>query len=116
MRFRSLRLVAIAAAAGLACDSTLIGTGQTANAYVTTQSTSFAPTQVTIQVGQTVLFAFGSGSHNVLFDEIPGAPADCSQVVSAGSCTRQFLTVGSFTFFCAPHLSAGMTGVVVVNP
>ena len=116
MRFRSLRLVAIAAAAGLACDSTLIGTGQTANAYVTTQSTSFAPTQVTIQVGQTVLWAFGSGSHNVLFNEIPGAPADCPDVVSAGTCTRQFLTAGSFGFFCGPHVNAGMVGTVVVNP
>ena len=116
MRFRSLRLVAIAAAAGLACDSTLIGTGQMANAYVTTQSTSFAPVQVTIQVGQTVLWAFGSGNHNVLFDEIPGAPADCPQVVSAGTCTRQFLTAGSFGFFCGPHYSVGMVGTVVVNP
>ena len=112
-----MRMLSIAAAAmGLGCDETLIGTGQTANAYVTTQATSFAPTLVTIQRGQTVLFAFGSGNHNVLFDEIPGAPADCSQVVSAGSCTRQFLTAGSFGFFCGPHLSAGMVGTVVVTP
>jgi len=107
--------LAAAAALGLGCDETLIGTGQTADAYVTTQSTSFSPTLVTIRAGQTVLFAFGSGTHNVVFDEATGAPAGCP-LTSAGTCIRQFPTAGTYTFFCTPHVGVGMEGAVVVNP
>ena len=116
MRSYSKRVAAVAAVAlGLACDESLIGTGPTADAYVTTGSNYFSPTTVTIRAGQAVLWAFGSGTHNVLFDAVAGAPANCS-LTSAGTCRREFPTPGSYGFICGPHASAGMAGTVVVNP
>lgn len=88
-------------------------------------SLTFAPQVVNIKVGQTVRWTWASGSHNVVSgkngaDNAFCSPndANCAQAAlsNAGFVYRhKFNQAGSFSYFCAPHLGAGMTGTVNVN-
>jgi plastocyanin len=107
-----------AASAGTISDAvTVTVTAGSVAGVFATQATSFAPTQITIKVQQSVAFAFLDGTpHNVAFRDRaqrPGVPTDVptttNEVVS-----RTFATTGTFPFDCTLH--SGMTGQVIVNP
>lgn len=82
-------------------------------AVVTMQANTFTPSQVTIRVGQSVLFDFPADQHNVVFAARAGKPADIP-ITSGQSVTRAFTTAGSFPYDCTLH--PGMSGSVIVNP
>lgn len=68
--------------------------------------TSWCPSSLTIDVGDTVTFAFGSGAHTWVRDDQPD---------SCGStCSRTFTSPATVTYHCGFH--AGMTGVIQVGP
>jgi plastocyanin len=78
--------------------------------------TSFSPSEVTVNVGDTVTVSKAAGSlqHNVHYDDeltnCPGSPT-----TSAWTCPRNFTATGNHTFHCDLHTS--MTGTVhVVEP
>lgn len=77
----------------------------------------WAPDSAHVPVGSLVEFSlFAEGKHNVVFDSIPGAPADIptpSQTVPPVIVARTFSTAGRFPFHCTLH---GETGVVIVTP
>ena len=95
----------------------------------------FSPASVTIQRGDTVKFMLVSGPpHNVVFweDSIPkGAAAKLGKAMpkTVGPLTGPFLLntgdtyeisfaglpVGTYKFYCAPHLALGMHGVIEVK-
>jgi plastocyanin len=95
----------------------------------------FSPASVTIQRGDTVKFTLVSGPpHNVVFweDSIPkGAAAKLGKAMTktVGPLTGPFLLnagdtyeisfaglpVGTYKFYCAPHLALGMHGVIEVK-
>lgn len=72
----------------------------------------FDPATVTIEVGDTVTWRWtGELFHTVTFDDgAPGADAR-----NAGTFLRVFGTAGTFTYFCAVHGSAAMSGSVTVE-
>jgi plastocyanin len=77
-------------------------------------SLAFAPSVVTIPVGDTVRFAFEAVAHNLFFDHVSGAPADVPAPTTDASVARVFTTPGSFPYAC--HIHPGMTGTVIVTP
>jgi plastocyanin len=77
-------------------------------------SEKFTPGRVTLSVGGTVTFAFGSLAHNVFFDNAPaGAPDNIPDPSANKSVTRTFNTAGTYTYNC--HIHPGMRGTVVVQ-
>jgi plastocyanin len=77
------------------------------------QANTFTPSQVTIRVGQTVLFDFPADQHNVIFAARTGKPADIP-TTAGQAVTRTFGTAGTFPYDCTLH--PGMSGQVIVNP
>src|SRR5919201_3056668 len=82
----------------------------------TTTDLRFSPPSVTITQGDTVTWTNPSaGFHNVHFDDgsfdMPMDPTP-----SMWSVFQTFTQPGTYTYYCEAHMSAGMTGTVVVNP
>ncbi len=77
-----------------------------------TNQNIFSPQSVTIATGGTVMWTFGSVSHNVIFGSTAGAPANVA-ITSSATVSRTFNTAGTFTYDCTLH--AGMTGSVIVS-
>ncbi len=79
---------------------------------------SFAPSTISIHVGDTVRWNWGSGGHSTT------SGSSCnpdglwnSGILSSGSTfSRTFNTAGNFPYFCIPHCGLGMTGTVSVSP
>ena len=85
-------------------------TSATVNA---TPALAFTPSEVHLEQGGTVTFAFGSVGHDVFFDNDPaGAPSNIPGGNSNTSIARTFSTAGSYKYNC--HIHPGMHGTVVV--
>jgi plastocyanin len=82
----------------------------------TTGTSSWTPPGgVFVEAGSTVQFSLlkvAQLAHNVVFDAVPGAPADITQNGSTTSANRVFPTAGIFTFTCTIHGETGMVTVV----
>jgi plastocyanin len=78
-----------------------------------TPSDTFSPASVTVNQGDMVTWTNDGGNHNVYFEDgsfdMPGTPSTSSWTVS-----RQFDTVGTFSYYCEVHEDEGMTGTVTV--
>src|SRR3989442_6144184 len=74
---------------------------------------SFTPQTVTIQVGDTVVWSNGGGSHTVTGD---GADPFCGSGAVPVSCSETFMNAGSFPYHCNFHQAFGMVGTVMVLP
>jgi plastocyanin len=78
----------------------------------------FSPDSITIKVGQTVRWTWGGGTHNVQSGASCDAPDDTFRSgvpQSGGTFERKFDKAGSFPYYCEPHCSMGMKGVVIVE-
>src|SRR5262245_33190277 len=73
----------------------------------------FVPAEITIQVGDTVLWVWVAGNHSTTsYDGLWD-----SGVLPAGSqFSYTFTSPGDFAYFCIPHEAQGMVGVVHVVP
>jgi plastocyanin len=104
--------VAFLAACGGGSDSTA---PQPSSSF-TVQATpglQFTPNSITVPVGGSVTFAFGSIAHNVFFDNAAqGAPSNIGDKSNA-SVTLTFNSAGTYVYNC--HLHPGMQGTVVVQ-
>jgi plastocyanin len=87
----------------------------------------FAPSSVTIRVGDTVRWRWDSGGHNVVSGSDGNAdgrfcsPDDqgCGSAPLSNTGTtyeHTFTEAGTFPYFCEPHVNFGMTGRVIVEP
>ena len=72
----------------------------------------FSPKNVTINVGDTVVWSNTGGSHTVTGD---GSDPFCGRVFVPTSCSHTFSTAGTFSYHCIPHQSSGMVGTVIVQ-
>jgi len=116
----SIALTALAAACGGGYSGTTTQPGGTGNPPAqsatvdATASNAFTPQTVSLAVGGTVTFAFGTVGHSVYFDNAPaGAPTDIAGVNANVSTSRSFPTAGTFEYNC--HIHPGMKGTVVVG-
>ena len=109
----TLSLVLFAACGGGSSPTTPINQPALAAEVGATPAIAFDPNTVTIKVGGTVTFDFGTVAHNVWFDNQPlGAPANITGTNANVTKTLTFTTAGTFVYNC--HLHAGMHGTVVV--
>jgi plastocyanin len=91
---------------------------------------SFQPAMLVVPVGTTVQWFWESAGHN-LISGLEGTPdgrfcapsdADCSSdataafTLAAGTIyLHTFTTPGTYPYYCAPHVSDGMKGTIVVQ-
>jgi plastocyanin len=75
-----------------------------------TSPPAWLPTPVRVQVGSNVQFGIGS-THNVVFDAVPGAPANIAVGANGVNLIRLFSTAGAFTYQCTIHGEAGLINV-----
>ncbi len=87
--------------------------GPTATASISVVDNSFNPGANAVDVGQTVTWTWaGSAPHNVTFDD---SSVGNSSTQTDGSFQRTFDAAGAFTYYCAVHGRAVMSGSVVVG-
>lgn len=114
MRFKVIAGVVLVVWAGAACTTASpAGSGSKATQISVGPGTSFNPKSVTIAPGDTVIWIWAGGGHDVTFTT-SGAPTNCNNM-SAGVCIRVFPTAGTFNYLCQPHAGLGMVGSVTVQ-
>ena len=89
----------------------VIDAGIPSSVTVSMPGNSFSPFNVTIKQNGTVRFEFPPVTHNVIFTNKAGAPADI-QVIANTTVSRTFGTLGIFPYDCTIH--PGMSGQVTV--
>ncbi len=85
---------------------------------ITVQSNSFTPNNLTIEVGDEVVWTNIGGNHNVngTLATFPSNPEGFGNSVGAGwTFSHTFTLSGTYDYRCDPHFSSGMTGVITVN-
>jgi len=98
--------------------STLNVIGQTTY-NVAVANYSFSPAQVTINIGDKVVWKNNGGTHNVNGTKATFASNPESFGNSLGSgwtYEYTFSTAGTYNYQCDPHAAFGMVGKVIVNP
>src|SRR2546425_6538148 len=85
-----------------------------ATTNVTFGNFSFNPKNVTIHVGDTVVWTNTGGGHTVTGD---GSDPFCGTDFIPTSCSHTFNSAGTFSYHCIPHqFSFNMVGTVIVQP
>ena len=91
--------------------------GQTSHA-VSVTSNVFTPDEISINVGDTVVWTNSQGSHNVNGTQttFPSNPESFGNTVGMGWVFSHVFTIaGNYDFRCDPHFTFGMTGKVEVK-
>lgn len=85
-------------------------------------SNEFIPADLTINIGETVLWENVNGSHNVdgrqsTYPDNPGSFYSGSAAPAPWEFTHTFTTEGTYDYECTPHAVIGMVGTItVVDP
>jgi len=108
-----------ASPAAAAADTFLVGPNSSFR-FDTDGNLSTAIDTAKIQVGQSILWRWVTGSHTITngngsLDPQAGILFDVPSTSAAPLFTFTFNSAGTFPFFCRPHESFGMKGVVVVS-
>lgn len=87
---------------------------------VTQLGTSFSPSAITIEAGDTVRWEWTSGLHTVTngtgaSDRSAGSLFDASLTSATPSFEFTFVDAGEVPFFCRPHEALNMTGTISVE-
>lgn len=87
---------------------------------VNQSSLTFSPDAITIEVGDTVRWVYGGGSHTVTNGTGTGDPNvgnlfDAPLNSSNTTFEYTFTNAGDVPYFCRPHVNFGMTGIVRVT-
>ena len=89
------------------------------NHSVTTVGNTFSPANININLGDTVTWTNGGGSHNInaTLATYPNNPEGFGNSISSSSWSFQhiFSIAGNYDYQCDPHTSMGMVGTVVVQ-
>ena len=95
----------------------LISAAQT-NHTISTSGMSFSPSQLTIEIGDTVTFINTGGSHNIngTQETFPNNPESFGNSVGSGWTYKHVFSIaGEYDFQCNPHANGGMKGKVIVQ-
>lgn len=80
-------------------------------------SQSFTPSSIEVEVGTTVTWTNGSSVSHTVTSGTNGehdGKFDSGSIPPSGTFTFTFDEVGTYPYYCIPHLSSGMTGTVTV--
>ncbi|WP_044492486.1 plastocyanin [Moorea producens] len=76
----------------------------------------FEPSSLTIKAGETVKWVMNNiGPHNVVFEDAPSLTHKNMLMAKGSSYTSTFDEPGKYSYYCAPHRGAGMTGEIIVE-
>jgi plastocyanin len=101
-----------------ACSSATDTTPASASANtVTLNATSFEPSTITINVGESVTWKWATGTHDVESGTTctPDGKFSSGEPVAGGTFEQKFDTAGTFDYFCSVHCGNGMVGKVIVQ-
>ena len=89
--------------------------------YATVQNFTFAPADITINVGKTVKWTNNGGFHNIdgsqaTYPANPESFGNGSASSLAWTFAKTFNIAGLYTYQCTPHAGSGMVGTVTVLP
>ena len=90
-----------------------------ANYNVTVSNYQFSPKELTITVGDQVIWTNTGGSHNVNGTQttFPNNPDSFGNDVGTDwTFNRTFMVAGTYDYQCDPHAAFGMVGKIIVNP
>jgi plastocyanin len=78
----------------------------------------FTPSSVTVTVGDTVKWQWLNGTHTTTSSTIPTGTASWSSPLDAANQTYIYVIThaGTYNYYCIPHQSFGMVGVITANP
>ena len=88
------------------------------NDTISNSGTSWVPSALTINVGDTVTWVNTGGTHNVngTTTTFPNNPESFGNSIAAGWTYQHVFTIaGNYDFQCDPHASMGMTGTITVQ-
>ena len=108
MRQRPVLTLAVLAFAGL---TALASAARAATHNVTVSSYQFDPPVLTIAPGDTVVWTNVEGFHDV----VAGDGSFAGPLGAGWTYSRTFGEVGTFDYYCSPHLSFGMAGTIIVR-
>lgn len=113
MKIPSYKIIISAVAAVRLLAAPLSGFGATANVTVNNSPTGFVPAVTNINVGDTVLWTWPSGSfvHNVTSTSVPQAWPASATLSGPATFSTTFTTNGTFPYVCTVH---GFTGSIIV--
>lgn len=88
---------------------------ETGDVYVSVENNVFVPEDITIEIGQTVVWTNVSGNHNVNGTQASN-PESFGNGAAAQNWTYKhtFSVPGNYDYQCDPHVGLGMTGTVTV--
>ena len=113
-----------AAVAGAAGAGAGTAAGQTTKEVVVGPGGNlvYEPATVYVAPGDTVSFVWESDNHNIVVEDQPegadweGTEGDANTLYNTGhEYEFTFETLGTYSYFCQPHRSAGMVGEVIVT-
>lgn len=81
-------------------------------------NTSFTPSSITVEVGTTVTWTNNSTLTHTVTSGTNGqhdGKFDSGNIAPDGQFSYQFTEVGTYNYYCIPHVNQGMTGVVNVT-
>lgn len=82
---------------------------------ITLSGTSFSPNDLTISPGTTVRWVNQDGVEHTVTPEGHSEWSSVSLTTTGQTFEHTFDNVGTFNYFCQPHLASGMTGVIRVE-
>jgi plastocyanin len=112
MKTASWKFRLVSAAIGVAV--TVASASAATRMVAATGSLRFDPSDLTINVGDTVVFSGGANFHTVTGRTNDPNPDPFCGMHRFTTCSRTFNTLGTFHYYCIPHEIAGMTGVIRV--
>src|SRR5690349_1149384 len=86
--------------------------------FISASGTSFSPSSgVSICLGDTVVWQWVNGAHTTTSNTIPPGATAWNAVLDNSNQTYTYVpaVTGTYTYYCIPHQSSGMTGSFTVN-
>lgn len=78
----------------------------------------FTPANITVTVGDTIKWQWLNGTHTTTSATIPTGATSWNAPLDASHQTYFYVILqsGTYNYYCIPHQSLGMTGVIIANP
>lgn len=85
---------------------------------ITVQDFMFIPSNLSVVVGDTVVWAWLSGSHTTTSTTVPSGAATWNATLNSGNPGFMYEVTepGTYTYRCVPHAGMGMTGTFNATP
>jgi len=80
--------------------------------YIQQNGNTFSPANLTVNIGDTIIWQWTSGSHTTTSVNIPAGAATWDSPLTQGNASFQYIPgePGVYDYHCTPHAAMGMTG------